>query len=108
MARARTEQGGSGPGYHVGTRTQVGTGSTYASIVNTATDNRIRCQRCNGTFFEVKGTWFVDRDETEPNVLHSGNETNATTDCIIMKCMVCGQEHTFGADTAEDWTDQAG
>lgn len=106
MVHARKEQSGSGKGWHVGSRSHVGTGSTYASIVDSSTDNRLRCQRCNSTFFEVKGTWFVDRDETHPDVLHSGNEGGATSDCIIMKCVTCGQEHTFDADTATDWTDQ--
>lgn len=108
MAHARKEQGGSGKGHHVGPRTQVGTGSTYASIVNSSTDNRVRCQRCNGTFFEVKGTHYVDRDETHPAVLHSGNESAGTADCVILRCIGCGQEHTFDVDTGTDWTDQAG
>ena len=106
MARARTEQGGSGSGWHVGTRTQVGTGTTFAAIVDTATDNRLRCQRCNGTMWEIKATNYVDRDETHVMVLHSGNEGGATADCLITRCLVCGAEHTWDTDSATDWTDQ--
>ena len=106
MARARKEQSGGGSGHHVGTRTQVGTGSTFASIVNTSTDNRLRCQRCNSTVWEIKATHYVDRDETHVMVLHSGNEANATADCLITKCHTCGAEHTWDVDTTKDWTDQ--
>ena len=106
MAHARKEQGGSGSGHHVGTRTQVGVAAAYTGIADTSTDNRVRCQRCNGTLFEIKGTWYVDRDETHPAVLHSGNEGGATADCLMVKCAVCGQEHTFDVDTTTDWTDQ--
>ena len=48
----------------------------------------------------------MDRDETHPAVLHSGNEAAATSDCIIFRCVACGQEHTFDVDTGTDWSDQ--
>ena len=104
---ARANQDGGASGHHVGTRTHVKVDSTYASIADTKTDNRVRCAHCNSTIFEVKGTWYVDRDETHPRVSHSGNEGAATADCVIFKCAVCGREHTFDTDSATDWTDQA-
>ena len=107
MAHARKEQSGSGKGFHVGSRTQVGTGDAYTDIANTSTDNRLRCANCNGTLWEIKATHYVDRDETHPAVHHSGNEAAGPSDCLVTKCAVCGHEHTWDVDTTKDWTDQA-
>jgi len=104
--RARANQDGGAGGHHVGTRTQVKSDSTYASIADTKTDNRLRCAYCNSTAWEIKSTHYVDRDETHPRVSHSGNEGGATSDCLITICLVCGREHTWDPDTTTDWTDQ--
>ena len=104
MARARKEQSGGGPGMHVGTRTQVKVDSTYASIANTSTDNRLRCPRCNCTWHEVKFTHNVDRGEIGPDAGYV-SAGGATTDCIIMICR-CGEETAYSMADTEDWTAQ--
>lgn len=106
MAHARKDQSGPATGIHVGSRTNVGTGGAYTDIVNSSTSNFLRCQYCNSATWAIKATHYVDRDETHPAVLHSGNESGATADCLICMCAICGREHTFDVDTTTDWTDQ--
>ena len=105
MVKARKDQEGSGVGgLYVGCRTHVAKASTYASIVNTATDNRIQCVRCYGTKFEIKGGDSVDCEELPTTM--DGYAAAGELNMVVIRCVQCGLEQAKNLAVNGEWTEQ--
>jgi len=98
-----TLRSGSGKGLYVGYRTQPTIAETYADIVFSATDNRIRCPHCNGTKFEVKGGDGVRNGELPATM--DGYTVAETKNMAIFLCN-CGREFAKEASATGEWTAQ--
>ena len=94
--------GGGGKGHHVGFRSQATKAEAYTDIVFSATDNRVRCPYCNGTWFQVKGGDSVDDSELAPWV--DGKAAGALN-MVVFLCH-CGREFAKDLATDGEWTEQ--
>ena len=93
---------GSGKGHHTGYRSHVNKAGAYGDIVFSATDNRVVCPYCNGTWFEVKGGDSVDDVELAPWV---DGKASGSLDMVVFLCH-CGREFAKNLAKTGEWTEQ--